>query len=341
MKVLVTGATGFLGYHLITRLLADGDRVRALVRPETNASELAILGVELVRGDVRDRDVVRVAVAGCELVYHLAKAHSSSSKRTVQEVNVGGTANLARAVLQVDDVRVVHASSASVYGSVPTNLPVHEDSPMMPDSEYAESKAQAERILQAEHRQAGLPVVLARITSVLGPRTMGWGPLFNAIARRRLWLPGKGEGHRHLVDVADVIDGLIRCGRTPGIEGRTYNLAGQEAIKLRELADLIARELEVGADYRRMLPAAPFRVYKRASDTLARLTGVQLPRAEGISNLISDRFLDISRASRELGYTPSIGMPEAIRRMAQWYRLQGYLPKTALKNSSAAQRALL
>jgi dihydroflavonol-4-reductase len=341
MKVLVTGATGFIGSHLLHRLLARGDRVRVLVRSERDASELAVLGAETVRGDVRDPSAVAEAVADREIVYHLAKAHSSSTRSTTQSVNVGATAILARAVEQSGVARLVHASSAAVYGSMTANQPLREDCPLRPQSQYARSKSLAEEILRSEYLRVGLPVVLARISSVLGPGALRWRSLFEAIAQKRFWSPGPGTNHHHLVDVSDIVEGVLLCGRTPGVEGRAYNLAGSESVTLQELIQLIARELDMPAGPRRTIPAGPLLLYQWLNDSLGKVAGLKLPRADGISTLMNNRILDISRARQELGYHPSVGVVDAIHRTAEWYRMQGYLPRVRSKDPGAPEHAAL
>jgi nucleoside-diphosphate-sugar epimerase len=341
VNVLVTGATGFIGRHLIARLLNGGDRVRALVRPATDGSDLAALGVELVRGDVRDPTAVEHAAAHCELVYHLAKASSSGSDSTVQAVNVGGTANVARAALRAGVARLIHCSSAAVYGSSMGTRPVDEDMPPMPDSRYAWSKALAERVLQSERVCANLPVVVARITGVMGPGTPRWRLLFRSVAQRQFRIPGAGSNHHHLADVSDIVEGLLLSATRRGIEGRTYNLAGSEPIRLRDLVQLIAAELGVPGELPRGFPATPFRIYGWLSGIISRITGMSLPRADGIAAIMSDRILDISRARDELGYAPRTSLPEAIHRTAEWYRAQGSLCISRPMGSGAAEHALL
>src|SRR5690349_9628127 len=128
MNVLVTGATGFIGSHLVDRLLETGADVRALVRPAADASRLNGLGVEVVRGDVSRVNDVERAVAGRELVYHLAKAPSGSPWSILERVNVTGAANVVRSAARAGVARVVHCSSTAVYGHCPgASLLVSED----------------------------------------------------------------------------------------------------------------------------------------------------------------------------------------------------------------------
>ena len=317
MSVLVTGATGFIGPHLVERLVGAGERVAALVRPDTDASRVLALGVEVIRGDVRDPLAVRRAVAGRRIVYHLARSLRGSGPRVLTTVNGEGTANIARAAAAGGVERIVHAGSVSVYGHVVPGVVLTEDSPLHPDSAYGHSKLFGERALLGE---GSAPAVIARISAVLGPGARAWRVTFGSIEARRFRMIGDGDNRLHLVDVADVVDGLVLCGATPGIEGRIYNLGGPEPIRMRDMVRLIAREVGVEGAGPRALPAAPFRLYHRLSDVASRIAGMDFPRAAGVAFLLTDRVLDISRARRELGYAPRVGPSEAIRRTAEWLR---------------------
>jgi nucleoside-diphosphate-sugar epimerase len=325
-SVFVTGATGFIGSQLVARLLADGHRVRALVRKETAATALRAVGVEAVLGDVRDAPSVAQAAAGQELVYHLAKAASNAHPALMRAVNTEGTANVVSAAARAGARRLVHCSTAAVYGRVRTEPAVHEDVQLRPDSPYAKSKAMAEALLRSNDFAASLPVTVARITHVLGPLALGSQPLFRAVASRRFRLIGRGDNHYHAADVADVVDGLLLCGTSDRAAGRVYNLAGSEPIRLRELTHLIAEELGVTGRVAASLPTAPFRLYRRLNALTERLADLSLPRADAIGFLLSDRILDISRARDELGYAPRISIRETIRRTAEGFRRSGPLP---------------
>jgi nucleoside-diphosphate-sugar epimerase len=317
MRVLVTGATGFIGSHLVERLLGSGVQVRALVRHGTDASSLDARGIEVVRGDVRDPDAVRHAMADQEFVYHLARAPRGSPAKIMQAINVEGTVNVGRAAARANVARLVHGSSAAVYGEGVRGSAVHEDWPLNPISEHGRSKLRAEQALRGQQGSGPVPVVVARISSVLGPRAEGWRGLFAALEAKRFRMPGAGLNYQHL---ADIVEGLLLCAATPDIEGRAYNLTGAEPIRLRDMLQLMVRELGLGEKLPPALPAGPLRIYRRLSDALEAITGVGLPRAVNIAHFMNDRVLDISRARRELGYAPRVSPQEAIRRTAEWYR---------------------
>lgn len=336
MNVLVTGATGFIGSHLVSRLLTRGDNVRVLVRTGTDASELGA-GVEVVRGDVTDAAAVARAVEGRQVVYHLAKAPGGSSKKALEQVNVIGTSHVARAAARANVERLVHCSSTAVYGHQPNKgPPLSEDAAIRPDSPYARSKALAEEAVWSYAER--LPVVVARITSVLGPRARGWLSLFRSVRSGRFRLIGTGNGYHHPADVSDVVEGLVLCANTQVARGRTYVLAGPESTSLRAMIQLIREGLSVDGPSPRALPASVFRCYL-ALNQLVDMAGITLPRTDSIAFLLSDRILDISRARRELGYAPQVGIRQAIHRTVQWCYAEGFLPAKESRDAGSAAHA--
>src|SRR3990172_1636658 len=245
INVLVTGATGFIGRHLVKRLRREGNRIRALVRPGTDASSLCALGIDITRGDIRDYEAVERAVKNCQLVFHLAAKTERLElpRKAVQAVNVLGTANVARAAVHAGVGRLVLCSSAGVYGRIIKNLAIDEDTNVKPDSPYGESKVLAEQIALFHHERHGLPIVVARITSVFGPGALSWLGLFQSIASGRFRLIGSGNNKHQFVDVLDVVEGLVLCGFAKGVEGRTYIIAGSDPIRLREFVQMIGEEV--------------------------------------------------------------------------------------------------
>ena len=322
---LLTGATGFIGSGLARRLAADGWALRALVRPTTDASWLEKLGVEVVRGDLRDLASLDRALQGTTRVFHLAArtSHGNLPESEMVAINVVGTENVASAALRVGVERFVHCSTARVYGII-RNHAVDEDTPFDPDSAYPESKARAEAIVR-EHEARGLPLVVARITAVFGPGSKSWLPLFQSIADGSFRMIGSGGNYHHPADLDDVVDGLVRCASVPGVEGRAYILTADEPIRLRDLIAMIADELGTTVS-KRPLPGWPLSLYKRAQD-VGRAVGVKrLPRFDRVEFFVNDRIFSIARARAELGFEPRVGLRESVRRTADSYRSLGLLP---------------
>lgn len=326
MKVLVTGATGFIGRHLIERLTHEGHHICALVLPEEDLSSLEPVSMDIVRGDVCDYQTVERAAVNCQLIFHLAAKTeaSGSSRKALEDVNIQGTANVARAARHVGAGRLVFCSSGALYGRAIRNRSINEETIPAPDSAYGKSKFLAEQILLAHHQRDGLPVVLARLSAVFGLGAMSWLNLFQTIAAGRLRLIGDGGNFHHVAHIADIVDGLALCGSVAGIEGKTYILAGAEPVQLRDLVQTIAEA--VGAPgLPTNLPALPFRLYEMASRHLFSWTGYRLPRADRIDLYLGDRAFDLSLSGRELGYLPKVSTKEAVQRTAAWFKDNNYI----------------
>ena len=324
MKVLVTGATGFVGSHLTERLVLEGYSVKALTREYSDVSLLKSLGVEIVYGDIRDVAALEKAVSGCEQVYHLAAATPwrGPSRQNYYTVNVIGTENLARAAIKARVNRLVHVSTAGVHGTIRIP-PVYENSKTNPNSISHGTKLAGEKVVLSYYKREGLPVVIARLSSVLGPRALSWLGLFKSIAKGNFRIIGSGENHVHTGCVPDVVDALRRCADTMGVEGECYLIAGKEPIKVKEFLEMIAQELGVSASFV-CLPAAPYRSLHILSTLIYRYFGF-LPHSNRYELFLTDRILCISKAQKELGYNPQVPMREEIKQTVKWYREKGYI----------------
>lgn len=325
MKVLITGAAGFVGSHLAESLLRDGHAVRGFVRPTKDTSALEQLGVEIARGDLVDPISVERALQGCDQVYHLAALTSRQkpSRKEAMAVNCEGTRHVVRAALKAGVSRMVYSSTAGVYGMI-SEAPVDEASPVNPDSPYQEAKVAGEALVLAAHRDQQFPVVIARFPGLLGRGSMSWVPLFRAIGTGRFRIIGSGRNHTHTGHILDIVDGLRRCGETPNIEGQCYLLAGKAATRIDDFVKLFAKELGVSISSMR-LPDFPYRVFHGISCLLYRSFGVTLPRANDYELFISDKVLALEKAKRELGFKPKIPIEQGIRETLLWYREQGLI----------------
>jgi nucleoside-diphosphate-sugar epimerase len=214
--------------------------------------------------------------------------------------------------------RVVLASTAAVYGIV-RRPPVDERSRTHPDSPYAESKILAERLALDRAAAGGPAVVIARYPGVLGRGSLSWLGLFGAIGTGRFRMIGDGANHTHVAHVQDVIEGLIRCADTPGIENGVFNFAAGSAIGVRDFVDLIARVLGVSWRSGRV-PLWPYAAHHRLNRVCYRVLRHELPLAHKYELFLSNKIMAIDRARRELGYVPSVSIEAAVRETADWHR---------------------
>lgn len=253
--VLVTGGAGFIGSHIVDRLVALGHRVRVLDNLHAGRVEnLASVRdrIELRIGDLRDRAAVDQAVAGSDIVVHMggnASVPESVADRTYDfEANALGSFNVADAMVRHQVRRIVFASSAAVYGP-PRYTPVDEAHPLEPISPYGGSKVAAERTLFAYARTFGFEVAVLRLFNTYGPRQRRYVAydLMQKLARdpHRLEVLGDGEQRRDYSFVSDTALAFVLAATAP-LEGPTvWNVAGGRTVSIRELVGAILHALEL------------------------------------------------------------------------------------------------
>ncbi len=302
-KVLVTGGAGFIGSNLVRALLERGDEVRVLDNFSTgNRANLDGLEVEVVEGELRSYERVHNAVRGTETVYHLGAL--GSVPRSVQDpltssaVNVEGTLNVLLAARDEGVRRVVFSSSSSVYGT--SELPAKEDAAPDPLSPYGVAKLAAERYCISFARvYERFETVVVRYFNVFGPRQSPFSqyaavvPLFITAIRDGLpvTIEGDGEQQRDFTYVENVVDGTLRAGGAEGVSGRVFNLAASAPASVNRLAETIGAVL---------------------GREVARTTAP--PRAGDIR--VS--WADVTAAREALGYEPSVGLEEGLRRTVEF-----------------------
>ena len=263
MRVLVTGGGGFIGSHLAEYLLGEGHHVRILDNFATGrrSSVAALEGdVELIEGDIQSYERVNKAVAGCEVVFHLAAL--PSVPRSVQDpltsnaTNVIGTLNVLLAARDQAVRRVVYASSSSVYGSGAGTKPKQEDMPAKPISPYGTAKLAGEGYARSFHGVYGIETVALRYFNVFGPRqdprSQYAAVVPNFIAALLAGQPpvvfGDGEQSRDFTYEANVVQANALALDAPDVAGKVYNIACGERVTLNrligELRDLLGSEIE-------------------------------------------------------------------------------------------------
>ncbi len=283
-RVLVTGAGGFIGSHLVERLAEGGSLVRAFIRYNSAGSwgwlehmdESLRDRVEVIAGDIRDAQTVRQAVAGCETVFHLAALigipYSYSAPDSYVATNVTGTLNVVQAARDTGVARVVHTSTSEVYGTA-QEVPINEDHPLNPQSPYAATKVGADQIALSYHRSFGTPVVVLRPFNTYGPRQSARavipviisqildhtanGAANGAACRVKL---GAVHPTRDFNFVGDTVAGFIAAAGAEEAVGRVINIGSNFEISVgdtaRMIADIAGVEIEIETDDVRLRPDA-------------------------------------------------------------------------------------
>jgi len=328
MNVLVTGATGFTGGHLVRALLNRRHRVRGLVRPRSiaKAALLEAAGVEIAAGDLLDPPSIRRATEGVDVVYHVAAMYREAGQppSTYRAINVDGTRHVLDAARAAAVRRVVHCSTAGVHGHV-ERPPANEDAPLAPGDHYQRTKLEAEQVATEHAARSGLEVVIARPVGIYGPGDTRFLKLFRGIAHRRFPMLGSGAVFYHLTYVDDVVEGLRLCGETVAAAGRTYILAGARYTTLKDLVAAIARELNVPPP-RIHLPIWPVWLAGAVCEAVCVPLRIEPPLyRRRVDFYRKSRAFDITRARRELGFEPRVDLETGIRQTIAWYRERGLL----------------
>lgn len=320
---LVTGATGFIGWHVARKLLERGDRVRVFVRDASRLRELE--GVEVSVGDLRDGESLGRAVAGCGVVYHLAADYRlwAPDASELYRSNVDGTRNVLAAAESAGVERLVYTSTVGCIG-IPKNGPGDEQTPVslgdMPGA-YKRSKFLAERVA-LEYAGSGFPVVIVNPTAPVGDHDFKPTPTGKVIVNYLCGaMPAYLDTGLNLVDVAVAAEGhLLACER--GKTGERYIL-GSRNLTLKE----IFQELEDISGIKAPVRRIPYGVAYAAgliSTAWARVTGSE-PRVplDGVRMARKKMFVSTGKAVRELGFLPS-PVEGALARAVEWFRANGY-----------------
>ena len=326
MKVLVTGGTGFIGSHLVEKLVLEGNQVKVLDWGEYNIRYLQKLkGMEFIKGDLRNKQVIEKALRDVEVVYHLASIHLAVgvSDKEYWEVNVGGTEKILKACLKRNLKRFIHCSSVGVLGNI-DKPPADESYPYNPDTIYERTKAQGEQTA-LRYGEKGIPVVVARPAWVYGPRCPRTLRLFRALKKRRFFFFGNGQTLRHPVYVGDFVRGLELCGEIKEAVGQIYIIGDEKAVTVEELIRVFARTLGVKAP-RVHFPASPMRALGFLTEVVCKRFGVEPPFSRRTMDFFTKNYsFDISKAKKELNYKPQVSLDEGLRMSLEWFKENGFL----------------
>ena len=324
--MLVTGATGFTGGHLARTLAGRGYDVAALVRDENRAAPLREAGITVVPGDIRDRAAVARAAAGAEVIYNIAALYRQAGQAAgeYRAVNAEAPGTIVRAARAAGVRRVVHCSTVGVHGDI-ERPPANEDAPLRPGDVYQVTKLEGERIAREAAAETGTDLVIARPTGIYGPGDRRLLKLFRGVVTRRFVVLGHGRIFYHLTYIDDLVEGLRLCGEVPDAVGRTYILAGGEVTTLNELVERIAAVAGV-APPRLHLPVWPFWLAGAACEALCAPLKIEPPiYRRRVDFFTKSRAFDITRARRELGYSPGVSLRDGIERTLRWYKEAGWM----------------
>ena len=327
MKVLVTGAAGFLGGHLVDMLLERGDEVRAMVRPVEDAARLRKLdGVEVVLGDLVDRESLKRAVQGVQRVYNVAaKTGPWGLEKDYNSVNVWGVADLMTASMDAGVERIVHTSSITVYGHHLKGIVTEEHPFHAEDNPYSRTKIAGEKLIADFVKERGAPVVIVRPAWIYGSRdNASFGRFVAMVESGKGFLIGSGNNIIPVVYVRDVAQGLIRAGdASDKAIGKAYTIADDRRVTQSEYLNCIASFLEV-PPVSRKIPYLPLVAAGRSAELIWRAMGRRNAAPPpvttyGVTLLGGNQEFSIEKARRELEYHPEYDMIRGVNEGVNWY----------------------
>jgi dTDP-glucose 4,6-dehydratase len=310
-RVLVTGAGGFIGSHVVERLVRSGASVRAFIRYTSRPDHGCLTDlpveiqdqVEVYRGDLANPEALNDAVAGTSVVLALgaliAIPYSYRHPREYVFTNVEGVVNVLEACRRHEVERLVHTSTSEVYGTA-QRVPIDEDHPLQAQSPYAATKVAADQLALSYWRTFSTPVVVARPFNTYGPRqsaravipTIVTQALVNDTVRL-----GNLESTRDFTYVTDTVRGFLHAGETPEVEGKTFNLGTGREISVGDLARKIIAMLDLPVEI--VLDEGRLR-----------------PRGSEVMRLISDNSL----AKQSLSWQPEVSLEQGLERTIEWIR---------------------
>jgi NAD dependent epimerase/dehydratase len=316
-KVLVTGGGGFIGSHLTERLVELGASTRALVHYNALGSwgwlDHSPLKdqVEVVSGDICDRDSVHGALHGVDVVFHLAALiaipYSYRAPESYVRTNIVGTLNVLQAARELGTERVVHTSTSEVYGTA-RYVPIDEGHPLQGQSPYSASKLSADKMAEAFHLSFQVPVVTVRPFNTFGPRQSARAIIPTVISQCLVGQTvrlGSTTPTRDLNYVANTVEGFVKAAEAPRAIGQTVNLGSGREISVgdlaRKIAELIGQDIQIECDQQRLRPDA-----------------------SEVERLLAD-----NRLARELlGWEPQVDLETGLLHTIEWMRasLERYRP---------------
>jgi len=308
-KVLVTGAGGFIGSHLVENLVVLGVEVRAFVRYNSRNDQglIELLptevkgNIEVVLGDLRDSETVREAVNGIDIIFHLAALiaipYSYLHPREVVETNIIGTLNMLNAARDYGMEKIIHTSTSEVYGTA-QYVPIDEKHPLQGQSPYSASKIGADMLAESYYRSYDMPIAIIRPFNTYGPRQSARAVIPTIISQaltKEEILLGSLHPTRDYTYVGDVVEAFIKVAESPSSIGEVINIGSNFEIPIGDIAakvlSMVGKNKQIVTDPRRIRPG---------------------------KSEVERLWCDSTKAKELLGWEPKVSFDEGLNRTIKW-----------------------
>ncbi len=322
MKAFVTGATGFVGGHLVAALRARGDDVTALVRTPARATALSALGATLVQGDVQSARTLNDAIQGHDIVFHVAGLIAARNEAEFLAVNRDGTGVMVEAAARAGQPRFILVSSLAAGGPTPPGVRLVGTEPGAPVTRYGRSKLAGEEMV----RESTLPWTIIRPPAVYGPGDREMFRIFKAASLGIAPVFGRGDQQLSVVYGPDLVDALIAAALTPATIGQTYYACHREILTTRQMVglagDAVGRRVRVIG-----IPQVVGKALLAVTDRAARLTGkATVLSYDKTAEFFAPAWLaDPTPLETATGWTARHDFAAGARATVAWYRTQGWL----------------
>lgn len=320
MRAFVTGATGFIGSHLVEALIKEGFEVNCLKRSSSSLGYIEGLNVRLIEGDCCKFESLYEAVKGCQYIFHLAGLTKAKTQSDFYAANVLGTETLLRAVEENSDniKRFFYLSSLAATGPARNGLPLQEDCEPMPVSDYGRSKFDGERLVYSYKDK--LPITIIRPPAVYGPRDKDLLVFFKMV--KSGFVPYWGKSLYSFIYVEDLVSGIISSSLRDEAEGEIFFISDGSIYTSDDIIDAISDAI----GKRPLKVAAP--------DFIIPLLGVMLKRMEKVNIINSDKLkelrfknwtCDSTKINKMINFTPKVKFKEGAKWTADWYRIHKWI----------------
>jgi nucleoside-diphosphate-sugar epimerase len=322
MVTLVTGASGFVGSHLVEALRSQGAQVRALVRTPAAAGELRDADVEVQVGDVCEPQVLAEAVRGVDLVFHCAAAVGPAySPREIHAISLAGVRHLLEALRRQGSGRAVILTSVNVLGTRHLD-PAGEDMPCRRSRDAsADVKIEIEALARDYEQRQGVDVTILRPGLIYGPRDRHNLPqMIRALRRGKFAFIGSRDNIAPIVYISDAVEAILHAGQTPAARGRVYHITDGSRTTIGQFIDRLAELIDCPPPAK----VLPYAVPHLACVVFDALAALRLYRGRppvsraSLRHLGTSRYFPVDRATKELGYRPRVLYQEGLSNAVHW-----------------------